>query len=161
MSASGTKQTCSMRRRMSASGGKAGVDNTSWYGKNHNTPPYTESQVGPFDGHPCTQICLWDREKPMDGISMAYTWDAKPDDPTRHKVQYSAMKYPSPAPVECPSRQEQQCAHGHDPQHGLTESVHVTLGLRPKPPHSQQLKGTCAPLAAGRRGRARRGPDRC
>ena len=30
-------------------------------------------------------------QKPIDGISMAYTWDAKPDDPTRHKVQYFEM----------------------------------------------------------------------
>jgi arylsulfatase len=30
-------------------------------------------------------------QKPIDGTSMAYTWDAKPDDPTRHKVQYFEM----------------------------------------------------------------------
>ncbi len=30
-------------------------------------------------------------QKPMDGISMDYTWDAGPDDPTRHKIQYFEM----------------------------------------------------------------------
>ena len=30
-------------------------------------------------------------QKPMDGISMDYTWDAKPDDPSRRKVQYFEM----------------------------------------------------------------------
>ncbi|MDI1352623.1 MAG: sulfatase-like hydrolase/transferase, partial [bacterium] len=34
--------------------------NTSWYGKNHNTPPYTESQVGPFDQWPTGQIMGFD-----------------------------------------------------------------------------------------------------
>jgi hypothetical protein len=39
----------------------------------------------------------------MDGISMAYTWDAKPDDPTRHKVQYSAMKIQAPRQSSVPA----------------------------------------------------------
>ena len=34
--------------------------NTSWYGKNHNTPPYTESQVGPFDQWPTGEIFGFD-----------------------------------------------------------------------------------------------------
>ncbi len=34
--------------------------NTSWYGKNHNTPPYTESQIGPFDQWPTGEILGFD-----------------------------------------------------------------------------------------------------
>ena len=34
--------------------------NTSWYGKNHNTPPFTESQVGPFDQWPTGEIFGFD-----------------------------------------------------------------------------------------------------
>lgn len=34
--------------------------NTSWYGKNHNTPPYTESQAGPFDQWPTGEILGFD-----------------------------------------------------------------------------------------------------
>lgn len=34
--------------------------NTSWYGKNHNTPPYTESQLGPFDQWPTGEIFGFD-----------------------------------------------------------------------------------------------------
>jgi len=33
---------------------------TSWYGKNHNTPPYTESQIGPFDQWPTGEIFGFD-----------------------------------------------------------------------------------------------------
>jgi hypothetical protein len=34
--------------------------NTSWYGKNHNTPPFTESQIGPFDQWPTGEIFGFD-----------------------------------------------------------------------------------------------------
>jgi arylsulfatase len=34
--------------------------NTSWYGKNHNTPPWTESQLGPFDQWPTGEIFGFD-----------------------------------------------------------------------------------------------------
>jgi arylsulfatase A-like enzyme len=34
--------------------------NTSWFGKNHNTPPYTESQIGPFDQWPTGEIFGFD-----------------------------------------------------------------------------------------------------
>ena len=40
---------------------------------------------------PAPKFAYGIEQKPMDGISMAYTWDAKPDDPTRHKVQYFEM----------------------------------------------------------------------
>ncbi len=34
--------------------------NTSWYGKNHNTPPWAESQLGPFDQWPTGEIFGFD-----------------------------------------------------------------------------------------------------
>jgi arylsulfatase len=34
--------------------------NTSWFGKNHNTPPFTESQLGPFDQWPTGEILGFD-----------------------------------------------------------------------------------------------------
>ena len=34
--------------------------NTSWFGKNHNTPPWQESQVGPFDQWPTGEIFGFD-----------------------------------------------------------------------------------------------------
>ena len=40
---------------------------------------------------PAPQIAFGIAQKPIDGISMAYTWDAGPEDPTRHKVQYFEM----------------------------------------------------------------------
>lgn len=34
--------------------------NTSWFGKNHNTPPFEESQIGPFDQWPTGEIFGFD-----------------------------------------------------------------------------------------------------
>jgi arylsulfatase A-like enzyme len=34
--------------------------NTSWFGKNHNTPPFQESQIGPFDQWPTREIFGFD-----------------------------------------------------------------------------------------------------
>lgn len=34
--------------------------NTSWFGKNHNTPPWQESQVGPFDQWPTGELFGFD-----------------------------------------------------------------------------------------------------
>ena len=42
-------------------------------------------------GIPAPKFAYGIQQKPMDGISMVYTWDVKPDDPTRHKVQYFEM----------------------------------------------------------------------
>ncbi|WP_232829447.1 arylsulfatase [Tropicimonas sp. IMCC34043] len=42
-------------------------------------------------GIPAPQFVYGIEQKPFDGTSMVYTWDAKPDDPTRHKVQYFEM----------------------------------------------------------------------
>jgi arylsulfatase A-like enzyme len=42
-------------------------------------------------GIPAPQFVKGIQQKPMDGISMVYTWDAKLNDPTRHKVQYFEM----------------------------------------------------------------------
>ena len=40
---------------------------------------------------PAPKFAYGIEQKPIDGTSMAYTWDAKPDDPTRHKIQYFEM----------------------------------------------------------------------
>ncbi len=42
-------------------------------------------------GIPAPKFAYGIEQKPMDGTSMVYTWDAGPDDPTRHKVQYFEM----------------------------------------------------------------------
>ncbi len=42
-------------------------------------------------GIPAPQFVYGIEQKPIDGTSMVYTWDAKPDGPTRHKVQYFEM----------------------------------------------------------------------
>ena len=34
--------------------------NTSWFGKNHNTPPWQESQIGPFDQWPTGEVFGFD-----------------------------------------------------------------------------------------------------
>ncbi len=42
-------------------------------------------------GVPAPRFAYGIEQKPIDGTSMVYTWDAKPDEATRHKVQYFEM----------------------------------------------------------------------